>query len=158
MKLIFLDIDGVLNSAPFLKAHAITDYKSVIQALLASLDPEAIERLNRIVDVTGARIVVSSVWRAMMRIGELQKAFERAGLKTCPFSQTPQLGTTRGREIQSWLDRRRVTVPVESFVILDDDADMEHLLPRLVQTSMDDGLQDRHVEKAVEILNRSRNG
>jgi hypothetical protein len=49
-------------------------------------------------------------------------------------------------------------VPVESFVILDDDADMEHLLPRLVQTSMDDGLQDRHVEKAVEILNRSRNG
>jgi len=156
MKLIFLDIDGVLNHPEFLKAHAITNYKSVPMALLACIDPVAVGRLNRLVEITEAKIVVSSPWRTIMRIGQLQSTFERAGVKTCPFSQTPNLGTTRGREIQSWLDRRRLTLPIESYVILDDDdaddADMGHLIPKLVQTSREKGLQDVHVERALDIL------
>jgi hypothetical protein len=56
----------------------------------------------------------------------------------------------RGNEIQAWLD----AVPVvKTFAILDDDSDMGHLLPFLVRTSGQTGLQPEHVEQAIKLLN-----
>ena len=59
--------------------------------------------------------------------------------------------TQRGTEIQAWLDAWRGE-PVESFVILDDEGDMAHLLPRLVQTGWSTGLLHEHVQVARRLL------
>jgi len=46
----------------------------------------------------------------------------------------------------------------EAFVILDDHDDMLHLKPFLVHTSMEHGLTNDDVEKALKILNGENNG
>lgn len=43
--------------------------------------------------------------------------------------------------------------PVTSFVILDDDSDMDHLRHRLVRTTMVKGLTPEHADLAIAILN-----
>ena len=72
MKVIFLDIDGVLNSEEFWKTEAqhirkkkaIAEGKSRDEAsAIANMNPIAVERIIRIVKETGAEIVVSSTWR-----------------------------------------------------------------------------------------------
>jgi hypothetical protein len=52
------------------------------------------------------------------------------------------------------LQARQNGIDIESFVILDDDNDMDHLMDYLVQTKMTDGLQAHHVETAIQILNK----
>ena len=55
----------------------------------------------------------------------------------------------RGDEIQHWLDHND---PLESFVILDDDEDMKHLLPNLILSNFDDGLTEEQANKAIDFL------
>jgi hypothetical protein len=56
----------------------------------------------------------------------------------------------RGHEIQAWLDTQNSNV--ESFVILDDDSDMAHLLSKLVQTKFEFGLTERDATRAITLL------
>lgn len=66
---------------------------------------------------------------------------------------TPTLGGLRGHEIQDWLRHRAERRDdVEAFVIIDDDSDMDHLLPKLVKTTCATGLLDEHVEAAARLL------
>ena len=55
MKVIFLDVDGVLNSQQL--------FEKSEDAQLISVDEENIKNLKKIVDATGAKIVLSSSWR-----------------------------------------------------------------------------------------------
>ena len=55
MKLLFLDIDGVLNRHNFNQVAGSN-----------TLLPECVEQLNRIIHETGAKIVLSSAWRYMV--------------------------------------------------------------------------------------------
>jgi hypothetical protein len=106
-------------------------------------------RLNRITKSTGAKIVISSTWRFhtdiydVLRVSGLQADIVGSTPKNCPTS------FTRGQEIEAWLTTSNL--PVESFVILDDDNNI-HQAEKLVQTSMEMGLQDEHVDKAIAIL------
>ena len=52
MKVIFLDVDGVLNSQQL--------FEKSEDAQLISVDEENIKNLKKIVDATGAKIVLSS--------------------------------------------------------------------------------------------------
>ena len=54
MKVIFLDVDGVLNSQQL--------FEKSEDAQLISVDEENIKNLKKIVDATGAKIVLSSSW------------------------------------------------------------------------------------------------
>lgn len=66
-KFIFLDIDGVMNSNLFYSERTqdkrydewIKEYPKHIAWGACNIDPRAVERLNRITDATGAKIVVS---------------------------------------------------------------------------------------------------
>lgn len=156
MKILFLDIDGVLNSHDFWRRcrelGILPDDK---------VDPLAVERLNRLTDESGAKIVVSSTWRLPYvwngQLGMLVTRLQKVGIKGEIIGMIPdhQKAYGRGGEIQSWmLQARQDGIDIESFVILDDDSDMEHLISYLVQTKFADGLQDIHVEAAIEILNR----
>lgn len=59
MKVIFLDIDGVLNSNDwYVKTRGVGGYNG------GDVDPECIELINDLIDATGAKIIMSSSWRS----------------------------------------------------------------------------------------------
>ena len=161
MKIVFLDFDGVLNSHAYIRTLDEKARKGVV-----GLERAAVERLNRLLDHTGAHIVVSSTWRHNRTPEQLAELLHEAGFvyRSKVIGRTPRwlskspggiyAADSRGHEIQAWLDGADdYGITVDAFVILDDDSDMAHLADRLVKTSFDDGLQDQHVEEAIRLLN-----
>lgn len=113
-------------------------------------DEKAVARLQRLVEATDAKIVISSTWRLLHSLSDIRGLLDKHGFKGNVIDKTPRIPDgVRGGEIQSWLEGKNV----DSFVILDDDDDMEPLMDKLVQTDFESGLQDEHVERAVEMLN-----
>ncbi len=146
MKVIFLDFNGVLDT----------------WEEMDKINSDNMLRLKRIVLETGAKIVISSslknsYWilgcvssHLKMIIDELTKE----GLEVIGF--TP-LCKIREEEIISYLNDHP---EIDNYVILDDDYEMpllnEHLvkLPSQMIGSSQRGLEDEHVENAIEILGR----
>lgn len=156
MKILFLDIDGVLNSHEFWircrELGLIPDDQ---------IDPQAVERLNRLTDATGAKIVVSSTWRLPYvwnkQLAMLVTRLQKVGIKAEIIGMTPdhQKQYGRGGEIQAWmLQARQDGMDIESFAILDDDSDMGNLMDYLVKTTMAYGLQETHVEAVIQLLSK----
>jgi Swiss Army Knife RNA repair-like protein len=151
LKVIFLDIDGVLNSAEwFAAAQDVRSGLSRIDKLQEMIEPRAVELLNDLLARTGATVVLSSSWRISYGMGFIGRALMKRGFTGRIRHRTPVIGSPRGREIQAWLDSSEEKP--ETFVILDDNSDMAHLSHRLVQTTWGSGLQAEHVERAVEML------
>ena len=159
MKVLFLDFDGVLNHEAYLDdlLRRLGEHHGQ-DALM--LDTAAIERLNRIVELSGCEVVISSSWRHAHRRVALLRLLRSRGFEGEIAGVTPTtarkeggrfLGSSRGAEIQVWLDEHPA---IESFAILDDNDDMEHLSPRLIQTTFTHGLREEHVELVVAMLNR----
>lgn len=153
MRVIFLDIDGVLNSAEYYRKYGPKPAPH-------ALDPEAINYVNAIAKRARASIVVSSTWRKWYTLPVLREHLRIAGLTAPIVGKTPVIerelmkglyvSAQRGKEIQRWLDTTRRKV--ESFVILDDDNDMTGLEKYHVRTDSDCGLTIADVERAFEIL------
>lgn len=158
MKIIFLDIDGVLN------------YHSCFDNLTENSDvvtPEhniawnkrCVRELNRILDKTDAKIVVSSTWRSLNYLYSM--IVNDMGIKEGSIiGRTPDRlpitmygGTCRGDEIKAWLVNTDIIT--ENIVILDDDDDMGDLMGYLVQTDwFGDGLNRSIADKAITILDK----
>lgn len=170
MKVIFLDIDGVLNTEVFQRAFfgilgrlniERPEAKKIAKAELRDeygimFDPMAVDMLEWIIKDTGAKIVISSTWR-MSGLTIMQEMWKHRNLPGEIIDITPnhmrRTGSTlqRGKEIQEWLDAN----PVESYVIIDDDADMEpEQLPFFVQTDYQYGLTPNDANKCVAILGK----
>lgn len=143
MRVIFLDFDGVLNTPAFL--DEVGDYGAIAAA--HQIDTRAVDELNRLVGLTGAKVVVSSTWRRYHSVEELQKLLESRGFRGEVIGKTPELWCYRGAEIQDWLYEH---LEVEQFVILDDDNDMEKLAVKMVQMDPDKGLTEADVDEAVK--------
>ena len=151
MKVIFLDIDGVLND---------DTTPTRTKSRLVFIDQEKLLRLKRIVEATRAKIVLSSTWRYERDnpkyngdFLELQEAFRQVGLEFYSFTPEDVYGIRRGMEIGAWL---RLHPEVDQYIILDDELfDFEQcgLLPRLVKTKFGNGgLIEAHVQEAIEML------
>ncbi len=152
MKIIFLDIDGVLNSVKYDITRTEND---------GNIDKSRLPFVKKIIVATGAKIVLSSTWREHWsknedgcdEIGkELNKYFAEFGLEI--YDKTPSfLSYDRAGEIKSWLYTNKNNV--ESFVIIDDAfGGWGELNQNLVQTSplIGRGLEEIHVQRAIEIL------
>lgn len=142
-RLIFLDIDGVLNSAPFLVDRDGLDHDQQI-------DPRAVERLNTLVRRSDAKVVISSSWRCHLPLDRIQDILCGHGFQGEIIGATPRRTPNRAAEIQAWLDAAEDKP--EALVILDDLPEMNHLAPYFVQTSFEEGLLDQHVEDALLLL------
>jgi hypothetical protein len=155
LKIVFLDLDGVLNSHLFLLARAkqsadgTYDQGPARRNMAHMLDRTAVLRLNRLLAVTGAQVVISSSWRIPWSCQQITRWLVRRGFKGDVIGRTPTYGKGRGNEIQQWLVANG---PVASFVILDDDSDMEPLQHRHVKTTWGEGLLDEHVDRAILML------
>lgn len=147
---LFLDIDGVLNSHRYMGVHpdAFSDEDGPED--LWELDPEACARLENLIQRTRAVLVVSSMWRKYHSAEELTRFLR---LRGCPSAVvvgvTPDLAAPRGDEIHAYLKEHP---EVSQFAIVDDDADLEPFFDKLVQTTMAEGLLDHHVEALVKLL------
>lgn len=142
VKIIFLDIDGVLSLPP-------SKYKT--------LDEGCCKFLKEIVDQTEAKIVISSAWRHD-RMSKVKKSLSRFIPKDCIIGQTPDLTfethAGRGAEIQKWLDTTSLKDEIESIVIIDDDVfDLTEFAGKIVETETDTGLTMDLAQKAIYILN-----
>jgi hypothetical protein len=155
MRVVFLDFDGVLNS------RALVERSSAPQEPgLDLLAEDAVARVERLCIDARAGIVVTSTWRLTYDLPGLEGMLRAKGLATTPvLDVTPMIPHKRGRgqEIQLWLDgaRRARSASVEGIVILDDEPDMLHLMPWLVQSSFETGLTDAHVALAQSVLRRA---
>ena len=140
-KLVFLDIDGVLNCDLSISQLG-TRYK---------FWPASIKALNEFLLESDARVVISSTWREHWTLSEIASALESAGLRSGRVvGKTCVSGGERGIEIDSWL--KSVPYPVESFVILDDKDDMAMHRNRLIQVDSRSGLSTRDVRQAIGLL------
>lgn len=145
VKVIFLDVDGVLNNGKHWFQCRLSDERIDNSRIC----PLAVERLRRLVAQTGARVVLSSAWRLSAEHREaVRRVLAEIGIRfygiTPDFSFRP-----RGHEIGQWL---REHPEVTSYVILDDNDDMDTVQDRLVQTDFNTGLLDEHVERATALL------
>lgn len=143
-KILFLDVDGVLNS------RDTTNFKT-----LWPVDPYMVFMVGKIQLDTGCDIVLSSSWRHHpdgVKVVEDQ-------LKIKLLGKTPTLGTkrgadgkdiTRGEEIRKWLkDNGHEDA---TYAILDDDSDFNWDLP-LFKTTFQSGLTPEIAKQVTDHLN-----
>jgi hypothetical protein len=147
-RVVFLDVDGVLNSATWFDQRGPRPPGR--PHFDHNIDPVAIRHLNRLTGATGAALVITSTWRKGCSLRQLRADFTRTGCWGHVISKTLDLSpAARGVEIAAWLKTHRW---VTTFVILDDDADMGALSAHLVQTSHETGLTEADVDRAIALL------
>jgi HAD domain in Swiss Army Knife RNA repair proteins len=135
MKVIFLDIDGVLNCN---RTPNPRKFPFIV-------DPILLRRLHRLLELTGAKVVLSSNWR-----------YDPAGMFSArhygvPFiDTTPDLpGEPRHNPIVEWMRRHS---DVERFIVIDDEDDELDALP-LFQPLRSTGLTEDIIVAAADYLN-----
>lgn len=167
MKVLFLDFDGVLNS--YQSAHfwhnkrdqkrweneLYLEWQGSLKEYLAQeFCPIALSNVEELIRrVPDLKVVVSSTWRLGETVESLKKIVAPAKLLAdAIIDVTPSFRGPRGLEIQAWLDKHP---EVSQFVIVDDDADMVHLTPRLVLIDSKNGFIFTDMENAAKMLDSS---
>ena len=161
MKVIFLDVDGVLNSEKS-RNEMYDNNKSWMWNEVANYH---LEKLKKIVKETGAIIVLSSSWRLYHPkltgfpeiTDELLKVLvdKMEDLELKIEDVTPDFrNKARGLEIEDWVKKHP---NIERYIILDDDTDfLPYQKPFFIKTTFKDGLTDELAEKAIRILNKGK--
>lgn len=145
MRVLFLDIDGVLNSTRTCVAHG--GYPMELTHTEA-FDWVAIKLLQRLCDSSGIQVVLSSAWRLTHDYKDVAKAFDLPII-----DRTPSLLGCRGDEIQHWLDNH---VEVTNYAILDDDPDMlESQEPHFIHTRGSEGMTWADFSRLCQIFGES---
>jgi hypothetical protein len=151
------DLDGVLNVSP----QGNDKFGAIFHK-------HFVDNLKRIIDETGAKIVISSTWRMGNGLEGMIEMWKFRNLPGEVVGITPNFmwrtGSTlqRGKEIDAYLEEHP---EVTNYVIIDDDSDMEpHQLENFVMTfgnkehsdcvDIGYGLTTECSNWAIEILNR----
>jgi len=156
IKIIMLDIDGVLG-------RYAADYCTPLMEkgdLIVQTEPELVFMLNKLVDKTGAELVLSSAWRrdpnwreTMAANGIVKKFLDRTPTEIPENMKTVGFGPCRGDYIHLWLQDHP---EVEDYVILDD-MGMREFLPHqeshLYRTKVHVGLTGDIAVKVIERFN-----
>lgn len=183
MKVIFLDHDGVIClgsefGSRFKKqkksvAEVVADNNIPVQDKFDNFNAKAIKVLNKILEETGAEIVVSSDWRIWATLEELGEFYELQGIIKKPIAFTPRLAsfspdTAALFDWKGWYERTRIVEikeylknnEVNSWVAIDDmdmsltafeDNGLSNFVhtPRLYEGIKQSGLK----EKIISFLN-----
>ncbi len=162
-KIIFLDFDGVLNTEHY---QGLLRYQGEPwqDEHGAFFDPNAVKQLRRIIDATGADIVIESSWKylGLDAMKELWKVRNLPGrvIDITPSSVSDEyllknLDATmihcKGMEIASWLSEQaediRYAIIDDEYVILDSQ------LPHFILTNPYEGITEEQTNRAISILN-----
>lgn len=148
MKILFLDIDGVLNSRQFVYRQRAKDKN---YRLWLDTDPIAVALVQRIIRETKCKVVLSSTWR------HYPEARKHVTDNVCRFidvtkdlnNKHRKNGVDRGYEIDEWLSRHP---SVTKYAILDDDSDF-FPFQWLFKTTFKDGLTPEIAQAVIDHLN-----
>lgn len=163
MKVLFLDIDGVLNGhQTFGKEHPY-----------CKIDRRCVAQLNRVIDATDCRLVISSAWRYQMIAGECTRVgfgylLATHGVRILGLSPKElvvgytlpdEVTCHRADQIHAWLKSEKERVLADDyppFAIVDD---MAMRLPwfmarRFVRVKGPRGLTRADADKLIQILGR----
>ena len=158
-KVLFLDIDGVLNCM-----YPTPPYDSDINyadECRYGFNPVLVDRLKYIIAITGCKIVVSSTWRLHDSYAPFQPSRNWRDVLAEKLGKTREelfAGETgydntgkRGIEIKRWLDEN----PVDSFCVVDDE--IVDIVPyidknQVVKTDMRNGLSSDDVSRIIDVL------
>ena len=173
-KVIFLDIDGVMNSDQYNRykyKHHRKDW--------GSIDPRECHRMARFCEKYNVKLVISSSWRNGNSWEATYKEFMNEGFEDLPYRHhgmkllapyivgvTPYCESRhRGTEIQAFFDivagkysdyriLMKEDFEIESYCIVDDDNDMlEEQMNNFVQTNFLIGITRKDYIKIKNILN-----
>lgn len=148
--IIFLDFDGVLNTEQY-QARLAVEGSSANDAWGPLFDPRAVRNLQKIIAATDARIVISSSWRYIHRLGSLRMMWNVRELPEEIYDVIPAGASyiSRGEEIDSYLKVH----PANNYVIIDDLDDFtESQHSHFVETNPIVGITEKDSYKAIEIL------
>jgi hypothetical protein len=148
MKIIFLDIDGVIASLDHIRITSLLEEDNPDKYGYA-FDPRCVKNLQYIIKQTNAKLIISSSWKSMGKEA-LLTMWKMRELPGEIIGTTPDLlRGSRGMEIQVWIDTNDVT----KFVIIDDDIDMlDSQSPYFVKTNPIVGLTVEDSIKVITIL------
>lgn len=167
-KILFLDIDGVLNSIDNMNSlyviHNLIDRNQKTRDQYGHLfDERCVRYLKWIVHETKCKIVITSTWRKDGLL-KLQNMWSGRNLPGVIIDVTPNTvdqriinmygavedNADRGFEIQQWLEENNW----DRYCIVDDDSDMlSHQMEHLVNTDSRIGLNLDTADKIIKILN-----
>lgn len=151
MNIVFLDVDGVLNSHNKLielynktgKPHSGNNFP---------FDEKCLENLKILIKETNAKIVITSTWRKYENdIKVLLNVLREHDLDKNVIGYTTVLNTKREEEIKEYLNNLDESV---NFVIIDDIRDMGELNDKLVITSPQTGFTEENLNRAIKILKK----
>ena len=152
MKIIFLDIDGVLNCETGYKDGFCNYDKGdkKMHDLGQSFYPPSMDLLNKLIEETDAKIVISSTWRKS-GLEHMRNVWKHRKMSGEIIDITPnfsgivigdlRMGMPRGLEIQYWLKEKGFAninwskdyqeeyiekSGIENYIIIDDDSDMTY--------------------------------
>lgn len=184
--IIFLDIDGVLNHEKFFverfqqKAMLVNETKD--QWEVNQFCQKSVDYLNNIITECNAEIVVSSTWRNSRTVENLQKLFDKVGIKGSVIGKTGSFyhkelksNLPRGIDIKEWLynqgfyhinwnKEKQLEVMeksnINNYLILDDDSDMlycqrNHFCHILPSPRNKEGLNEKYMKQSIEILSKN---
>ena len=158
MKVIFLDIDGVLNSRTLVEKNANE-----------KIDINAVKLLKKLIDQSGAVVVMSSGRRLWfdenMTTDDIEAQYMydvlfQYGINI--YSKTPDFSTdkirtrrtfgdVKAKEIIAWLEKH---CDVDKYVILDDlDLKNDQINANLIRIDGEFGISEEDVKRATDILN-----
>jgi hypothetical protein len=162
MKVVFLDIDGVLVTEHYLLQLDENEQPWRDEKGHAYFCPRCLTNFEQLIKQTHAKVVLSSTWRFFLAdtVG-VPDFFKARGVQFDIHDQTPRLPSsskkmseqpTRGEEIQAWLDTHR---EVTHYCILDDDPRIfPQQQPYWVRTSFRYGFTKAKLDQALRILNK----
>jgi len=168
LKIVFLDIDGVLNSIEHLnfreslagdeRSRSIhATHERVIAQELDKLDEKKVALLQQFAVTSGCKFVITSTWRENSTPAHFEEIFRLAGF---PFPAGSVIGLTplldhipkqkRGHEIAAWLEEQKYS---GAYAILDDASQKGFLDGQpLIQTDKSVGLMSEDLDRLQNIL------
>ena len=157
MKIIFLDIDGVLIPV---SGNGNKGFNG-----------RNVDNLNELVRKTGAKIVITSDWKRKQPFDFVKDVLYESGVQGEIIDMTPNLAiennnnikVPRGTEIQTWINSYNSFNEetgdlkyVLNYVILDDHMDMLiEQLDHFVEINQSKGFDGKALKDAIEILTKN---
>lgn len=155
MKIVFLDIDGVLNSksnkgnlTEEMIQLDLSKNENLVKLQMTSIDMSKVALVREICEQTNSKIVIISSWKSLSIYDELEKELVKTGLPI--IDKTIDMKNRRGTEIKNYLDSHEL----ENYVIIDDTYydDYEELANNLVVIDYQYGISVKQKENAIQIL------
>ena len=166
-KYLFLDLDGVLNTTQY-QSYLFKNQLDRSDGYGEVFDPQAVAQLQRIIDATNAKIVISSSWKEM-GFGYLDEMWWYRQLPSHLHSVTPTLVSasfyisetdsnivrpvkySKGLEVLAWIELYGAAN--KPYCIVDDeDLFFTSQAAHFVKTDSREGLTSEIADRIIHIL------